>query len=142
MKKYFFSTVLFTMLFTLISQTTASAGIIYIKLGKGDLCVSWGSDAGACQKGIFLGSNDGDVDILVNGKPVQANVFRLTVDRDGKTASLRAESNSKSAARTAAPQVSLEQKSVNLSSILLKNKKTGEVISLATYLDIMGQCKN
>lgn len=135
MKKHLFSSVLLTFLLTIFCQTQASAWIFHVKWKNGEICLSGGSDSGHCGSKIFGG---GDVDVLVNNKVVAGKNFNVTVDPNGRTASFSVEAAGKSESKTAAPQL---QKSVDLSKILIRNKQTGETLSLRSYLEILEGCR-
>lgn len=135
MKKHLVSSILLTFLLTILCQTQASAWIFHVKWKNGEICLSGGSDSGHCGSRIFAG---GDVDVLVNNKLVPGNDFKVTVDANGRTASFSAQSTGKSESKTAAPKV---QKSVDLSKILIRNKQTGETLSLRSYLEILEGCR-
>jgi len=115
----------------------AKAIKIIIQTKKNRYCLAWG--AHNCGRIIFNGGDD-DISLTVNNATIKADEINIvaTDPRGMAKVSYVAKSASKTLSRS--PQKRKEMRS-NLSNIMIMNRKTGEKISLRTFIAIQEAAK-
>lgn len=122
----------------------ANALYILIKTKKGDICIATGQHKGDCDKGIAFNGNEKDFTIEIDGRPIRAS--RISVDAGNISSFTTGENSvvnvsvtdgySKRKKFGFSKKLNERSKRTSLSNIVIKNKKTGEIISLNTILQI------